>query len=154
MRKQSFNVNSTNGNQALVETTPSSLDADPQCCPLRRFIWTDALIIVLIAASSALTISAFRNLAPDKVAIFRENRQIATYPLTEDRMVTVEGANGPVEIDIRNRTVSIVRADCPHGICIKTGSIGRPYRQIVCAPNHILVTITSSADDSLDAIVK
>ena len=154
MQKRSYRVNSTDDDQASADTTSSSSVVAPECRPLRRFFWTDALVILLVATGSAFTLPAFERLSPDKVVIFRENRRIAAYPLTENRTVTVKGAIGPVEIVIRNRAVSISHADCPHGICMKTGAIRRPHRQIVCAPNHILVTITSSADDSLDAIVK
>ncbi len=122
--------------------------------PLRRFVWVDALIITLILTGTALTLPAFHTLTPDSVVIFSENRRIATYPLDKDRTFSVNGMNGPVEIVIKNRSVSITHSNCPHGICMKTGSIGRPHAQIVCAPNHIMATITSSTNDTIDAIAR
>lgn len=121
---------------------------------LLSFTWVDALIILIISAAAALTLPAFRTLTPDNVAIFKENRLIATYPLEENRNVIVKGFKGPVEVLIKNRMVSVIRSTCPHQICVKSGRISRPHAQIVCAPNHILVTITSSENDTLDAIVR
>jgi hypothetical protein len=122
--------------------------------PLRLFAWVDALIITLILTGTSLSLPAFHTLAPDRVVIYKENSQIATYPLENDRTFSINGVHGPVEISIKNRSVSIAHSTCPHGICMKAGSISRPHAQIVCAPNHIMLTITSSAEDSIDAIAR
>ncbi|MBN1578369.1 MAG: NusG domain II-containing protein [Chitinispirillaceae bacterium] len=127
---------------------------DGKASPPRGFFWVDAFIILLVLTGTALTLPAFRALTPDRVAIFRDNRQIAVYPLAENRVITVDGVIGPVEVVIKNGAVSITRSTCPHGICMKSGPIRRPRAQIVCAPNHILVTVTSSGNDTLDAIVR
>jgi hypothetical protein len=121
---------------------------------LHRFKWADCLLILLVLAATALTFPAFKTLTPACAEVFMENHRIATYPLNEDRIITVDGRNGPVRIAIKNRSVSIIDAVCPRGICRKTGSVSKPRGQIVCAPNHILVTITSNLPDTLDAIAR
>lgn len=121
---------------------------------LRLFGWWDAVIVSILIAASIATIPLMRSLKPDKLLIFRENRIIATYPLDVDRTVTVEGAIGPVELQIKNHSVAITASTCPQHICQRSGAIRRPSAQIICAPNHILVTITSSKKDSVDAVVR
>lgn len=155
MQKRSCRETSEGGVRPAAEAAPGTHAANPpDRLPLCRFAWADALVILLVAAGSALTLPAFGRLAPETVAVFRENRLIASYPLAENRTVTVDGYIGAVTIEIKDRKVEISHAGCPRGVCMKTGAIGRPHRQIVCAPNRILVTINSSAGDSLDAIVK
>ena len=121
---------------------------------LHRFKWADCLLILLVITVTALTFPAFNTLTPACAEVFLENHLIATYPLNEDRIITVDGRKGQVRIAIKNRSVSIEHALCPRGICRKTGSISKPHGQIVCAPNHILVTITSNLPDTLDAVAR
>ncbi len=87
------------------------------------------------------------------MVIFNENRIIARYPLDENRTVTINGSNGPVEIGIVNGMVGINSVVCPHQICQKTGYIQHSHEQILCVPNRILIQIQySGADEEIDAI--
>jgi hypothetical protein len=121
---------------------------------LPRFRWLDSLLIVILIAGAALTFPTFNAAAPSIVTVYRDNDIIATYPLNEDRTFEVTGRNGPVRISIRANAVSIDHANCPHGICMKTGAVNRPNAQIVCAPNHIIVTTTSNRTDTPDAVAR
>jgi hypothetical protein len=114
----------------------------------------DTIVILLIGIGSGFALPILKDATPSHVTIFRENRIVATWPLSGDRTITIEGSQGPVTVVIRNKAVSITHATCPHGICVKTGPISRPHAQIVCAPNRILVTVTSSSADSVDAVVR
>lgn len=120
----------------------------------RTFAPLDALVILFIIVAAGITLPVGSKPAPAKVVIFRDNRVVADYSIDCNRTVRVNGAVGPMEIVIKNRRVFVARSSCPHGICMKSGPIERPHRQIVCAPNHIMVTITSSEDDSIDAIAR
>jgi len=120
----------------------------------RCFAPLDALVIMFIVAAAGFTLPVGSKLAAAKVVIFRDNRIVADYSIDCDRTVRVNGAAGPMEIVIKNRRVFVSRSNCPHGICMKNGPIERPHRQIVCAPNHVMITITSSEDDSIDAIAR
>jgi hypothetical protein len=121
---------------------------------LRLFGWIDSGIIALLIAVFLLTLPALQSITPDKVVIYKENDIVATYPLDTDREVTIQGTIGPLTIAIKHHAVSVIHADCPQGICQKSGSISKPDAQIVCAPNHIVITITSTAKDTLDGIAR
>ncbi len=118
------------------------------------FRWPDAVVMLIVIAVSTFTFPTLNKLNPEKVDVYKENRLVASYPIEENRTFTIEGSISPVEITINDRTVSVTRSGCPHGICIKTGPISRTNSSIVCAPNHILVTISSKTEDSLDAIAR
>jgi hypothetical protein len=121
---------------------------------LRIFGRIDAVIIIFLFIVCVLTLPTLHSMLPDKVVIYKENVIAATYPLDTDREITVKGALGPLTFAIQNHTVSVIRSDCPYGICRKTGSIGKPNAQIVCAPNHIVITITSTMKDTVDGVAR
>jgi hypothetical protein len=139
----------------MISISQSTRQLNPEIdLPIKRFQWFDSVIIVAIFSASALTLPALRTLSPDTVSIFKENRCIATYPLNRNDTISVTGTRGEVEIVIHNGTVAVTKANCPHGICMKTGAISAPHAQIVCAPNRILVSITSFAPDTIDAVAR
>ena len=139
----------------MFSISRSNRQNNPQLPPHPRFAsFADLIILLIVGAGTILGFPAMTALKPENVSIYRDNHLIATYPLDTDRTISVKGIRGPVELTIKNGSVAVTEADCPHGICRKTGSIRNPRSQIVCAPNHILITITSSGDDTLDAIVR
>ena len=122
--------------------------------PPRWAAIADIFIILIVLTVTLLTFPAISAIKPVNIAIYRDNRLIATYPLSVDRVISVPGSHGTMEITIKNGSASVTRSDCPHRICMKSGSIKKPYSQIVCAPNHILITVTSTGNDTLDAIAR
>lgn len=142
----------TKGMSSISQTSPEHNREVPST--LYRFKWGDGILILLVLAATTLTFPAFGTLTPSCTEVFMDNKLIATYPLDQDRTFTVNGRSGPVRITIKNHAVSVEHATCPRGICRKTGSVSKPHTQIVCAPNHILVTITSNRPDTLDAVAR
>lgn len=139
----------------MFSISPSKSQNNPEVTtPPRLIAVADLILLLLITAGTTLTFPILSRVKPETVAVFKDNRLMGTYPLDVDRTVTVAGARGNVEVTIKNGAACITHADCPHGICKKSGSIRTPHAQIVCAPNHILITITSSRNDTLDAIVR
>ncbi|MBD3322381.1 MAG: hypothetical protein GF350_14870 [Chitinivibrionales bacterium] len=115
----------------------------------------DIIIIALLLLISAIFLPLFQAHAPSMVVVYRDSHIIARYPLSQDAKFTVEGIIGPVTIRIRNKTVSVVRSTCRRQICVATTPISRAGRQIVCAPNHVLVQIESSSEKKApDAIAR
>jgi len=121
---------------------------------LKRFGWFDAFIILFVITGIILTIPALGNHTPKTVFVYHDNRIIATYPLAVNRTFPVNGTLGKMTVTIENGTVGVSEANCPLGICKKTGKIRHPHAQIVCAPNHIVISINSTTPDTIDAIVR
>lgn len=117
--------------------------------------WGDYLIIAFILTASVLTFPALKTFSCDTVSVFRDNKLIAEYPLNEKRTFSIDGAIGNMEIEIVNSSVHVRHSSCPHQICVKEGSISRAPGQIVCAPNHILISLSAShKEEKLDAVVR
>jgi hypothetical protein len=92
---------------------------------------------------------------PDHIAVFRQNSIIAKYPLNDNMVFTVNGKIGEIDIEIRDRSVRILHADCPRKICQLSSGISGTRGQLICAPNNILIQIRSSKtgnNNDIDAI--
>lgn len=122
---------------------------------VKLFRWGDAIFGFVLLAGVFLSIPFLIANRPQEIEIFRDDEKIAKYPLFENREITIQGQLGDVKIKIFNNSVSIVHSNCPHHLCIKSGSIRFPNTQIVCAPNHILISIKSSEKKAnLDGIAR
>ncbi|MEW6117377.1 MAG: NusG domain II-containing protein [Nitrospirota bacterium] len=63
-----------------------------------------------------------------------------TLPLSDDRIISVEGPMGTTIIEVKNKRVRVVKSPCPNKICLHQDWIERGA--VVCLPNKVLVTIT------------
>ena len=115
----------------------------------------DLLLALALAVGAAGFIPVMRASSPSTVIIKRDNSMIAHYPLTAECSLTVNGAEGTLDIRISKGSVEVTHAACRNQICVRTGPIRRPFQQIICAPNHIIVEIASSrVRDTIDAITQ
>jgi hypothetical protein len=121
---------------------------------VRPVTFFDAVLIAICATGATLFLPLFQNNRPETVAIVRDATTIATYPLSTDRRVLIQGRIGPMELEIRNKAVRVVSSTCPRQICLFAGRIGRTGQQIICSPNHVLIEIISSRKDGPDAVTR
>jgi hypothetical protein len=121
---------------------------------LHRFSWCDVVIISVLLVGIFLTIPAIRYLSPQSVLVFEDNRIIAEYPIDQELTFDVKGKLGIMKVKIQNRSVSVHSSPCPHQLCVRQGYINKAASQIVCIPNHILITIDAKKGEMLDAIAR
>jgi hypothetical protein len=55
---------------------------------------------------------------------------------------TVRGVLGPSTIEVYNGRARMLESTCRDKICVGTGWIDAPGKNIVCLPNRVVVTIT------------
>ncbi|MBN1128540.1 MAG: NusG domain II-containing protein [Chitinispirillaceae bacterium] len=120
----------------------------------RRMTIADVFLIILLLASGALFIPLTASTVPASAVVYRDNRIIAQYPLSSPADVVVKGGNGDVTLRIGNGGIAVVSSRCPRQICRHTGSISRPFEQIICVPNHLLIELRSSDKREIDAITR
>lgn len=125
-------------------------------CRIRTFAWFDTVIIVLLIIGIMSAYPFLSSITPGKVLVYKDNTVIAEYPVTENRIFELEGAAGPVKIEIKDNSVQVISSSCAHQICVNHGKISRPNSQIICVPNHILITIkpNTSSQQDFDAIAR
>ena len=56
------------------------------------------------------------------VAVERDGAEIALYPLSEERTVTLEGENGYNVLTIAEGAAAVTEADCGDHTCVRTGA--------------------------------
>ena len=121
--------------------------------PPRRFALLDILIVLSVVAGLCYSMAALPRQNGTTVNVFREGHLIARYPIAVDRDVVIDGAIGKLVLRIQNGTARIVSATCPGKICIAAGAIRLPSQEIVCAPNRVMITVSSDHSD-FDAFTK
>ena len=72
------------------------------------------------------------------VMISKDNEEIGTYSLKDDRVIDVGDGN---RLEIKDGAVHMLYADCPDQICVPTGWIDQEHDLIVCMPNKVVVQI-------------
>jgi hypothetical protein len=120
------------------------------------FRWGDIIVILALLAGCAFSIPLLSSNTPQIVDIYKDNNLVATYPLASDNIVSIEGINDTMTIAIRDAGVAVIGVHCPHRLCMQSGRITHQGQQIVCAPNHILITISGnpSAGEVPDGIAR
>ncbi|MBC8283249.1 MAG: NusG domain II-containing protein [Nitrospinae bacterium] len=87
------------------------------------------------------------------VVIEVDQKKVARYALTINRITHVEGPLGKTEIEINEGKVRILRSPCKLKVCIKSGYIQYADRISVCLPNRVVVRIEGISERGLDAVV-
>jgi hypothetical protein len=111
------------------------------------FRWGDIIVILVLLTGCALSIPLLSASTPQIVDIYKDNHLVATYPLSADKIVSIQGIDDTMTIAIRDASVEVIGVHCPHKLCMKSGRITQLGQQIICAPNHILITITGNPNN-------
>lgn len=87
------------------------------------------------------------------VSVYQEKEKIAAYPLTEDGVYVLSGAEkGTNLLKVQAGKAWIESADCPDGLCIRQGSISKSGQSIICLPHKLVITIEGGEKAEVDAI--
>lgn len=76
----------------------------------------------------------------DTVVVRMDGELIASLPLGQDTEYEIAGEYTNI-LEIKDGSVRITYTDCPNHQCEKTGGISAAGSAIVCAPNHVSITI-------------
>lgn len=102
------------------------------------------IAVVLICAVSIWLYPALSDTG--SVARIEQGENVQSLSLENDCEIKLENAT----VKIENGEISIINADCPDLVCVKTGAISKEGQSIICVPNHIVITVEGKAE--IDAI--
>ena len=111
------------------------------------------IVLILSIALVGLCLLFFngRKTTPgSSVVVEVDGKTVASYPLDTDGVFVLNGGTNTLEI--KDGRARISDADCPNMQCVRQGWISRGGQSIVCLPNKLIVTVTSS-DRSVDYIL-
>ncbi len=109
----------------------------------------DFWIIAFVALLSLLPLPLLIGRA-DGVAmavVTQRGKTIYEGPLSEDAVVTLDGAEAIIE----DSAAWMRASDCPDGLCVRAGK-ALPGRPVVCLPNGVVISVTAGKEDALDAV--
>lgn len=117
------------------------------------------LVFFILLGLSSLAISA--RLVGDsgesrEVIITRAGREYMRFALSDATRKTI-GVTGPIGttlVEAYDGRVRVRTAPCRRKICIRQGWISRPNESIVCAPNKVVVSISSAREPRIDAVIR
>ncbi len=83
--------------------------------------------------------------------IYVQNELVQTIDLKseKDHEFEINGTKGKLIISIKNHSIGVKEAECPHQDCVHTGYVNETNRPIICAYNQVYIII--EGDSSYDA---
>ena len=113
-------------------------------------------IIVILLIGILVWFYILRPTSGDSVTITIDGEVYGVYSLEEEQEIPIPNKNGEISniLLISSGKAKMIEADCPDKLCMNQNSIYRNNENIVCLPNHVVVTVTSKESDEIDAIAK
>ena len=71
--------------------------------------------------------------------------------LSDDNEYIVNGENGLVKIEVKDKKIRVVEENSPLHLCSKQGYISNSYESIICLPNRIVIKIVDEV--KIDGVV-
>ena len=105
-----------------------------------------AILLIVLGLIVSYTLAS-DNTAGDTVRIKVDGQLYGSYPLSEDRTVTVDQNSHINKLTIKDRQVSMTFSDCANQDCVKHHSISDTSETIVCLPNKVIVEIEGESSD-------
>lgn len=123
---------------------------------LTRFDYLLILIIFILSISIYfITTKALReDVTNGNVVIYYKNDVFKLLPLNEDTVYTVTTDLGSNIIEIKNKEVDMIDADCKDKLCVHEHKISYSNENIVCLPNKIVLKIENNKQSELDGMVR
>ncbi len=120
---------------------------------LRRDI---VLILCLLTAGLLICLTVWLFSGKGGTVVVRVGGTVVgEYSLYETRTLTLQGTGGTNLLRIQNGQAWIEDADCPDGLCIRTGKISRQGQSIICLPHQLVVEVQGvTSGNEIDINVK
>ena len=121
--------------------------------------WADktliAVLVVVALAGIALPLFSSSSADQSQAIITVDGKTLKTVALDgHHEVIRVSGVTGYDVVEVADRRVRIVEADCPDKLCVNQGWISRAPQQIVCLPNRVVVRVVSGQASGVDAIMR
>ncbi len=68
----------------------------------------------------------------------------------EETEIEIIGKKSPMKIGVKHNAIHVLSSDCPSHYCISQGWVTEPGVPIVCAYNHIVITILGTSGNDIN----
>ena len=105
-----------------------------------------SILVVIIASFLAIFLSKKKTNLVAKIYVKNELVQTIDLSKSEDQEFIIDGANGQLIVSIKDHSIGVKEADCPHQDCVHTGYVSESNRPIICAYNQVYIVIEGDSD--------
>ena len=117
--------------------------------------WGDFVIIGAVLLLAGAMVSFFAAMSSGDTLyddVWKDDKLIERVELTDttDRTIDLDGHN---VIVLSGKTAVMQSADCPDQVCVRTGRLTRAGQVAVCLPHRVILKLTGTSTDGIDAIV-
>lgn len=112
-------------------------------------IWL--IVIILIISLLFIFIKRINYKDSNYAYVYYENKVIKKIDLNINDIYTVNGYNGSVVIEVKDKKIRVIEEESPLHICSKQGFIS-DNTPIICLPNKIVIKIENKTSE-LDTVV-
>lgn len=116
-----------------------------------------SVICIILGIIFIVVFIGLRNSFAEKtniVEIIQDGKIIYTLDLnkSKDELIQVEFQGHKNIIQVKDKQISIIEADCPDKTCLNMGILKSAFTPIVCLPNHLVIQYVND-DKEIDATV-
>ena len=118
---------------------------------MKKTLRNDLIIIsslLLLIIGSFLAVFLTRKKTNLVAKIYVKNELVQTIDLSKanDQEFEIEGIKGKLIISIKNHSIGVIEANCPHQDCVHTGFVSESNRPIICAYNQVYIVIEGDSN--------
>lgn len=111
------------------------------------------LLAVIITLLLPLAIVLLNSGKGGKAIVKSDGKVINTLSLDKDSVYTYQSDKGFNTVEVKDRKVRVLEADCPNKDCVNKGYINKNNESVICLP-HRFEVIVKSSDEDYDIIVQ
>ena len=115
----------------------------------------DFILAVAVALAALVLLLVLRLGAPaGQTAVVTTPDGTVTLSLASDTERTFTGSGDiRVTVEVRDGQVRVAQSGCPDQVCVRTGRLTRAGQVAVCLPHRVILKLTGTSTDGIDAIV-
>lgn len=122
----------------------------------RPTLW-DGVVALLVVAAAILLLLRLRPAEGTALTarVVVDGDLVASYELsalTQPDTLTLDGVSYPLTIELAPGRVRIAESCCPNQDCVHTGWVQQAGGQIICLPNHLVISLTGEEPLPFDAV--
>ena len=100
-----------------------------------------SLVVVLVGSLFAVLLTRKKNNLVAKIYVKDELVQTIDLNKQNNTEFIIHGAKGDLTVSIKDSSIAVIDADCPHQDCVHMGYVKESNRPIICAYNQVYIII-------------
>ena len=105
-----------------------------------------SLAVVLVGSLLAVLLTRKKNNLVAKIYVKDELIQTIDLVKTDNTEFVIRGAKGDLIVSIKDHSIAVIEADCPHQDCVDMGYVKESNRPIICAYNQVYIIIEGNSN--------